>query len=195
MQCRSTHFRLFLTLALFFTPWLAQANPGHYESSFSHGLLHPLMGLDHICAMIAVGLWAAQRGGKAVWLLPVAFVVMMFAGGLLGKAGLALPQVEAGLLVSVLILGLLVAAAVRLPVWLSAMVAGVFAIFHGHAHAVETPMNVSALTYDVGFLLATAGLHLVGIAFGLAVARLGKISLVRYAGGAIVCCGVVLLAR
>lgn len=194
MQFRSRKSRLFIGFSVLLTPLLAQANPGVYGSGFSHGLLHPLTGLDHICAMLGVGLWAAQRGGKAVWMVPAAFVVTMFLGGLLGKFGVLLPQVEAGIMVSVLSLGLLIAAAVRLPVWLSAVIAGAFAIFHGHAHAMETPLNASALTYDLGFLLSTASLHMIGIGFGLAVAQFGKISLIRFAGGAIACCGVALLA-
>lgn len=127
-------------------------------------------------------------------MVPLAFVTMMLGGGLLGMSGVHLPQVETGILTSVLVLGLLVAAAVRLPLWLSAVVVGVFAVFHGYAHTIETPMNVSALTYNLGFLFSTALLHVIGIGFGLAVVRLGKVSLVRFAGGAIAVCGVVLLA-
>lgn len=127
-------------------------------------------------------------------MVPLAFVTMMLCGGLLGVSGVVLPQVELGIALSVLVLGVLVAAAARLPMGISAAIVGLFAIFHGYAHTVETPMNVSALTYDLGFTLSTMFLHVIGIGFGLAVVRFGKISLVRFAGGAIACCGVFLLA-
>ena len=175
-------------------PGLAQAHPGFHAAGFLHGAAHPVTGLDHICAMIAVGLWAAQRGGRAVWLVPVSFVSMMLVGGVLGAMGMPLPQVETGIALSVLVLGLLVCAAVRLPVWASALIVGMFAIFHGYAHTTETPMNVSVLTYGIGFLLATAALHVVGIGLGLTLTRLRNVSLVRFAGGAIAVCGVVFLA-
>ena len=195
MQNRFNKSWLPVVLLLLAIPCLAQANPGLYGTGFSHGLLHPLTGFDHICAMLAVGLWAAQRGGNAIWIVPSAFVGMMFLGGLLGEFGMPLPQVEVAIMASVLSLGLLVAAAIRLPVWLSSVIAGVFAIFHGHAHAMETPMNVSAVTYVLGFILSTSLLHVVGIGFGLAMVRFGKISLVRFAGSAIACCGVLLFVR
>ena len=143
--------------------------------------------------MLAVGMWAAQRGGRATWMMPLAFLAMMFSGAILASLGVNLPQVEAGIALSVLILGLLVAAAVRLPIWAGAMVVGAFAVLHGHAHALETAPNAVAWAYDSGFLLSTAALHAVGILFGMAVARFGEVSLVRYTGGAIALCGVVLI--
>ncbi len=194
MQNRTSSSRLFLVLSLLLAPALAQAHPGFHAAGFLHGAAHPVTGLDHICAMIAVGLWAAQRGGRAVRMVPLSFVSMMLVGGVLGAMGMALPQVETGIALSVLVLGLLVSAAVKLPLWASAAVVGMFAILHGHAHATETPMNVSALTYGLGFLASTAALHIVGIGFGLTLTRLEKVSLLRFAGGAIAVCGVVLLA-
>jgi len=144
--------------------------------------------------MLAVGLWAAQRGGRAIWIMPLSFVSMMLAGGTLASFGIVLPMVETGIALSVLCLGLLVSAAVRMPMWSSSAVAGLFAILHGHAHAMELPMNALALPYSAGFAVSTVALHLVGIGFGLAVARLGKVAAVRIAGGAIALCGVFLLA-
>ena len=194
MQIRTSPSRLILVFSMLLAPALAQAHPGFHAAGFLHGTAHPLTGLDHICAMIAVGLWAAQRGGRAVWLVPVSFVSMMLVGGTLGAVRMPLPQVETGIALSVLVLGLLVCAAVRLPMWASALIVGIFAIFHGFAHTTETPMNVSVLTYGMGFLLSTAALHVVGIGLGLTLTRLGNVSLVRFAGGAIAVCGVVFLA-
>jgi urease accessory protein len=133
---------------------------------FLHGLQHSLSGLDHLCAMLAVGLFAAQRGGRALWLVPLAFVGAMLLGGLLGASGVALPLVEQGILASVLVLGLLVAAAVRVPMAASVAVVGAFALLHGHAHGTEIPSTASGATYALGFTAAAAGLHLAGIGMG-----------------------------
>jgi urease accessory protein len=187
------HRGLFL-LPLLLIPSLAQAHPGlpGHTHGFANGLAHPLTGLDHICAMIAVGLWAAQRGGRALWLVPLTFVLVMTAGAALGMAGVSLPFVETGIIASVLILGVLIAAAVRLPPAISAVIVGVFALFHGLAHGMEIPDNTSGLAYGAGFILATAGLHLLGIGLGLQAQRLGSARLIRWAGGAIAAGGVYL---
>jgi urease accessory protein len=158
-----------------------------------HGLQHPLTGLDHICAMIAVGLWAAQLGGRAIWLVPLSFVTVMTLGGALAMAGVALPFVEPGIVLSVLVLGVLVAAAVRLPAAASAAIVGAFALFHGHAHGTEIPASASGLAYAVGFIAATVGLHLSGIAFGALVQRRYSTAVVQCAGAAIAACGVYLV--
>ena len=128
-----------------------------------HGFQHPLGGLDHLAAMVAVGLWAGIAGGRRVWVWPLAFVAMMVVGGLLGRAGVALPMVEPVIALSVVVLGVLVAATIRVPVALGAVIVAVFAIFHGHAHGAEAP-ETGWLGYAAGFVVATALLHAVGIA-------------------------------
>ncbi|HUZ07420.1 MAG TPA: HupE/UreJ family protein [Candidatus Paceibacterota bacterium] len=175
-------------------PTLAQAHPGlpGHTHGFTNGVLHPLTGLDHICAMLAVGLWAAQRGGRAVWLVPATFVSVMIAGGMLGMGGVGIPYIEQGIAASVLVLGLLIAAAVRLPVAASMAVVGLFALFHGYAHGAEMPATASGLAYGLGFVLATIGLHLTGIGLGLAGQKIVSAQFVRCLGGAIAACGVFL---
>jgi urease accessory protein len=186
--------RLFPLLAVLLLPTLAQAHPGipGHTHGFANGLAHPLTGLDHICAMVAVGLWAAQRGGRALWLVPSVFVSVMILGGALGMASVPVPFVEPGIAASVLVLGVLIAAAVRLPLPVSAVLVGVFAIFHGYAHGAEMPASASGLAYGLGFVAATASLHLLGIGLGLLARRFASARLVRYAGGAIAVCGIYL---
>ena len=136
-------------------------------ASFAAGIGHPLSGLDHMTVMVAVGLWAALKGGRALWAWPAAFVGVMLVGAALGMLGVPVPFVEPGILASVVALGLLVALAVDLPVAAGAVVIGVFALFHGHAHGTEVPENASGLAYMAGFALATALLHGAGIAAAL----------------------------
>jgi urease accessory protein len=156
------------------------------------GLAHPLGGLDHILAMVAVGLWAAQRGGRALWIAPVTFVSVMAIGAGLGIAGFSLPLVAQGILASVLVLGVLIAAAVRLPLMASILLIGLFALFHGHAHGTEMAPAISSLIYGLGFMIATAALHAAGIGLGLAARQAGSGLAIRYAGGAIAACGLAL---
>jgi urease accessory protein len=183
--------RLLPLLAVFLLPALAQAHPGvpGHTHGFANGLAHPLTGLDHICAMVAVGLWAAQR---ALWLVPSVFVSVMILGGVLGMAAVPIPFVEPGIAASVLVLGVLIAAAVRLPLPASALLVGLFAVFHGYAHGAEMPASASGLAYGLGFVAATASLHLSGIGLGLLAQRFGSARLVRYAGAAIAACGIYL---
>ena len=136
-------------------------------TSFSAGFMHPLSGLDHMTVMVAVGLWAAMKGGRAVWAWPLAFVGVMLAGAALGMAHVPIPFVEPGILASVVALGLLVALAVDLPVSASIAVIAVFALFHGHAHGTEVPENAGGIEYMAGFALATALLHGIGITLGV----------------------------
>ncbi len=131
------------------------------------GLRHPVSGLDHILAMVAVGLWGAQLGPPAIWLLPVTFPMVMAFGGMLGLMGWALPGIEIGIAVSAIILGVMVGWEARLPLWAAAAIVGFFAIFHGHAHAAELPAGADALLYSIGFVVATGCLHAAGIGIGL----------------------------
>jgi len=157
---------------------------------FAAGFAHPFSGLDHVLAMVAVGLWAVRLGGRAVWLVPTAFVAMMLVGGALGMLGVALPAVELGILGSVLLLGLMVALSLRLPVALGMALVGVFALYHGHAHGNEMPATEAAGLYGLGFAAATAALHLIGIGLGLAL-RTGPA--MRWSGAGIAAAGLVLL--
>ena len=167
----------------------AFAHPGHGAESFAAGVAHPLTGLDHIAVMVAVGLWAALKGGKAIWAWPLAFVGVMLVGGTLGMVHVPLPFVEPGILASVVALGLLVALAVDLPISAGVAIISVFALLHGHAHGTEVPEDAAGLDYMAGFALATAMLHLVGIAAGLA-SGLKYRALARAAGAACAAIGV-----
>jgi len=160
---------------------------------FAGGLHHPIGGLDHLLAMVAVGLWAAQLGGRSNWAVPASFMGVMLVGGLLGMAGIALPFIEGGILISVLGLGVLIAASARLPLAASAALVGVFAIFHGYAHGAEMPAGASGLLYVAGFLLSTGFLHLAGIALGVGMRKLSAPVVVRFAGAAIFAAGIATL--
>ncbi len=151
------------------------------------GVRHPLMGLDHLIAMIAVGLWAGQMGGKARWKVPCAFVALMLAGGALGLAGIPLPFVESGVVASVFVLGLLVAAAVRWRPLASVALVGVFAVFHGHAHAAEVAAGASGLEFIAGFAVTTTALHGVGLLLAAVLERLDRPALLRWAGALVAC--------
>ncbi len=166
---------LVLAAALFmFTAGEASAHTG-LETGFTlvDGALHPLGGLDHLAAMISVGLWAALAGGKRLWVWPVAFVIMMLVGGFMGHAGIELPVVEPAIALSVIVLGLAVALGLKTPVALGATLVGAFALFHGHAHGAEAPAT-GWYGYAAGFAAATVLLHVAGIAIGLAMARLAS---------------------
>lgn len=192
LASHSRTLRASLLLA-FCLPNLAHAHIGTgHASGLMHGMTHPVSGLDHLCAMIAVGLWAAQCGGRTLWLVPLAFVSVMTVGGMLGAMGLPLPMVEQGIAASLLVLGLLIAAAVRLPLAASMSIVALFALFHGHAHGAEMPGTASGFAYGLGFVLVTASLHLLGMGAGLLVQKWGSALHIRYAGGAVTCCGVYL---
>ncbi|GAA4176361.1 HupE/UreJ family protein [Shinella granuli] len=157
-------------LAVTAAPAFAHLNPEEH-GSFMAGVSHPLFGLDHILVMVAVGLWAAQIGGKALWGVPAAFVATMAIGFGLALAGVDLPFVEPAILASVVALGLLVAMAVKLDTTASAAIVAIFALFHGHAHGGELG-SAGALEFGIGFVVATALLHVAGIGLGLSIARL-----------------------
>jgi urease accessory protein len=158
------------------------------------GFAHPFSGLDHLLAMVAVGVWAAQIGRPALWLLPVAFPAAMALGGALGATGFDVPFVEAGIAGSVAVLGLLIAMAVRPPVHIAAALIVVFALCHGHAHGTELPETASPLLYGIGFVLATAILHAIGLGFGVLARYPFGLKAVRVGGGAIAVAGVALVA-
>lgn len=159
---------------------------------WTQGFSHPFSGLDHILAMVAVGIWAAQAGRPTLWVLPVVFPLAMAAGGLLGFVGLPVPGIEAGIAASVLALGLLIAFQAKPPLALSIALVALFALFHGHAHGTELPLVASPLLYGLGFLLATGLLHLVGIGIGH-VARLpAGMRMARVGGSVIAAVGVAL---
>ena len=159
------------------------------------GLLHPLSGADHVLAMIAVGLWGAQLGAPAIWVLPVAFPLVMAMGGMLGFLGVPIPGVEYGIAASAIVLGAAVAFEVRPVLVVAALLVGCFAIFHGHAHGTELPPGQSALLYSMGFVIATGCLHALGIGIGTVHRRSWGRQLLRGAGTAVAVGGVFFLWR
>lgn len=178
----------------------ALAHPGHPESvmnvsaSFMSGFEHPFSGIDHLLAMLAVGLWAAQNKQRALWVLPLAFPLMMVVGALLAIGGLNVPAVETGIAASVAVLGLLIAFAVRMPLWGSTLVVSLFALFHGYAHGTELPHGSSAAMVGAGFVLATAVLHAAGLIVGIVAGRKMADHMVRIGGVGIAAVGAYLLA-
>jgi len=175
----------------------AFAHVGHGETDgFIHGFLHPVGGLDHLLAMVSVGLLAAFLGARAVWAVPLSFLVMMAAGAGLAMGGFELPYVELGISLSVIVLGCAVALRLPLPMIVASALVGGFAIFHGFAHGVEMPADASGASYGAGFLLATALLHLAGVVAGFALTRLSwnAAFMSRVAGGAIALAGITLAA-
>lgn len=180
-------------LGLVATP--AFAHPGHEAATgFAQGFLHPLSGLDHVLAMVAVGLIAARIGGRALLLVPLAFLGMMMVGGGLGVAGIAVPFVEIGIALSVVVLGAALALRPALPVAAAMILVGAFAVFHGHAHGAEMPETATGLAYGAGFVGATALLHAVGLGLGLSAGRLARsLPALRVAGAGLAVAGLGLL--
>ena len=182
---------LLLTAA---APAMAHPQQGQAQGFFT-GVQRPISGLDHVLAMVSVGLWGAQLGAPAVWLLPVAFPMMMAAGGFLGLIGVALPGVEIGIALSALMLGVMVAIEARPPLAVAATLVAFFAIFHGHAHGTELPAGADGLSYSIGFVLATGCLHAIGIAIGVVHKwPAGRVAL-RVAGSAVAIAGGAFLWR
>jgi urease accessory protein len=179
-----------ITVAFTLFSEIALAHQGGVIGGFTSGFTHPILGWDHVIAMVAVGLWGAFLGMPALWVLPVVFPLVMAFGGALGVLGIPVPSIETGIAVSSIVLGLMVAFAVRPPIWIAAVIVAAFAIFHGHAHGTELPGAANPITYSLGFVIATGLLHLLGIAFGLLVRwPLGKIA-VQAGGGVIAVLGV-----
>ncbi len=176
---------LLLALALLgAAPAFAHTGEG-LVGGFMSGFLHPVLGWDHVVAMVAVGLWGAFLRAPAIYILPIVFPVIMAFGGAAGVVGAPLPFVEAGIALSSIVLGLLIAFAVRAPLWLAAIIVGFFAVFHGHAHGTELPQASNAMSFAIGFVLATGLLHLLGIGLGVLIGRPGGKVAVQIAGGLI----------
>ena len=184
-----------VALLCLLTVKLANAHEGGGATGgFLNGFMHPILGWDHVIAMLAVGLWGAFLGRPALWVLPIVFPMVMAFGGALGVAGMPVPAVETGIAVSAIVLGAMVAMAARPPIWVAAVIVGSFAIFHGHAHGTELPAAANPLAFSFGFVIATGCLHLAGIAFGLlAHWPAGKMA-VRTGGGLIALGGIAFLA-
>jgi urease accessory protein len=196
IECRFKARRGAALMVLALAPALAGAHEvAGQAAGFLAGLVHPVSGLDHVLAMIAVGLWGAVLGVPAIWVLPVAFPLVMALGGLLGLLGVQVPAVEIGIAVSAIVLGCMVLGAVRPPLWGAALIVVFFAIFHGHAHGRELPEGASALLYSLGFVIATGLLHAVGILLGVMHCwDLGR-RIVRAAGAGVALAGLFFLWR
>jgi len=175
-----TRFAAAAALTLLATP--AFAHTGLHTTGFTAGLGHPFSGLDHVLVMAGIGIWAAQLGGRNLWRVPAAFVATMMLGAGLALVSVPLPAVELGIAGSVIVIGILVGLGARLPAGAAMALAALMALFHGHAHGTELPAMASASSYAVGFLLATAALHVIGLGLGLAVFRNARPDLLRLAG-------------
>jgi urease accessory protein len=187
---------LALLFALTFWTQSALAHPVKGQAvGFLTGFLHPISGLDHVVAMIAVGLWGAQLGAPAIWLLPVAFPIVMAFGGMLGLMGVPLPGTEIGIAASAIMLGALVMLEIRPPLAAAAVVVSFFAIFHGHAHGSELPPGQDALLFSIGFVIATGCLHAVGISIGLIHKWPWGQRALRVAGGGVAAAGLFFMWR
>jgi len=179
-------------LPLLATPLLAHTGKGHV-AGFLSGFQHPWSGLDHVAAMVAVGIWGAQLGNPAIWVLPVAFPMLMAVGGVLGLLGVPLPGIEVGIALSALFLGMMVLGERKPRLAVAVAVVGVFALFHGHAHGTELPSGQSALLYSMGFVVGTGTLHGVGISLGLAHRWPAGRAALRVAGACIAMAGLFFL--
>ena len=188
-----TTFVIFLV----FAPAAALAHPEHDGAGgLAHGLFHPLTGIDHVLAMIAVGVLAAQYGGRALWLVPMSFLVAMAAAGAIGMAGIPVQIVEAGIGLSVVVLGLMIAFQIKSPTSVAMLVVGFFALFHGYAHGSEMPDGLAGLSFAAGLLVATALLLSAGAGLGLILQRrTSSRRLIQAGGGAMALVGIAVLAN
>ncbi len=189
----SRTFNLSLVLLLLSSGAFAHQQGAVDSGSFVTGFMHPFGGLDHLLAMLAVGMWGARLGMPALWMLPVAFPMLMAMGGVMGILALPLPSIELGIALSVVVLGGVILASVKPPLWASILIVSFFALFHGYAHGAELPQQSDPLPYSVGFVVATGLIHIAGILIGF-VTRLphGMLAL-RAGGGAIAATGIFLL--
>lgn len=188
-----TTFAIFFVLA----PAAALAHPGHDGAGgLMYGFVHPVTGIDHVLAMIAVGVLAALYGGRALWLVPLSFVAAMAIAGVIGMAGIVIPVAEVGIGVSVVVLGLAIAFQLRPPTFVAMAVVGFFALFHGYAHGAELPDGITGLSFALGFLFATALLHGTGVGLALLMQRQASSRrLLQVGGGAMALVGIAVLAN
>ena len=182
-------YSFFVTLSLLAPETASAHTDGGLAGGFVSGFVHPILGWDHVVAMVAVGLWGAFLGAPAIWILPVVFPLVMAFGAVLGVLGVPVPAIETGIAGSAVVLGLLILLAARLPLWLAGIIVGVFAIFHGYAHGAELPEAANPFAYGVGFVIATGLLHLAGIALGLLIRWPAGVYAVRACGGVIAAVG------
>ena len=180
---------------LLIAPALAFAHVGQGDVSggFLAGVEHPIRGLDHVAAMVAVGIWGAQLRAPAIWVLPVTFPLVMSFGGILGGLGVPIPGIEIGIAASAIVLGAMGAFAARPPLWIAGVIVGVFAIFHGYAHGAELPESANAIFYAMGFVMVTGSLHILGILIGLVNKWRAGEKFLRSGGVLIALCGVYFL--
>ena len=171
----------------------AHVGQGDVSGGFLAGLDHPVMGLDHVVAMVAVGIWGAQLPAPAIWVLPVTFPLVMSFGGVLGGLAVPIPGIEIGIAASAIVLGAMVAFAARPPLWVAAVIVGIFAIFHGYAHGAELPESVNAISYAMGFVVATGSLHALGILIGVINKWQAGAKCLRAGGVLIALCGIYFL--
>jgi urease accessory protein len=174
---------------------LAHAGGESAGAGFLTGFQHPLGGIDHVLAMLAVGMWGAQLGSPAIWALPVAFPMVMAFGGVAGILGVPLPAVELGVTISVLVLGSMIALDRCPPLWGAALIVAFFAVFHGYAHGAELPGKAGAVAYSAGFVVATGLIHVTGIGIGFVVKVPHGSEILRIGGGAIALAGVLLAVQ
>jgi urease accessory protein len=175
-----------ITLLFITLPGIALAHaPEGAGGGFMTGFLHPILGFDHLIAMVAVGLWGAFLGDRAIWILPIVFPTIMAVGAAIGIMGLEIPLVEFVIALSGVVLGILIAVRVRAPLAIAMVLVGIFGIFHGYAHGLEMPEQISAITYGAGFVIGTGLLHMAGIGLGFATRLPRGELLVRGCGGVI----------
>jgi urease accessory protein len=171
----------------------AHVGQGDISGGFLAGLEHPVFGLDHVVAMVAVGIWGAQLRAPAIWVLPVTFPLVMSFGGVLGGLGVPIPGIEIGIAASAIVLGTMIALAARPPLWVAAAIVGTFAIFHGYAHGAELPESANAISFAMGFVIATGSLHALGILIGVINKWPVGVKILRGGGVLIALCGVYFL--
>jgi len=177
---------LFLVIS---SPAIAHTGEG-ITGGFMSGFMHPIAGFDHVTAMVAVGILGAFLGRPAIWVLPVVFPLVMAFGGVIGIMGIDIPHIETGIAVSSIVLGLIIALALQMPLWIAAILVAIFSIFHGHAHGTELPNAANPLSYSVGFVVSTGLLHLAGIAIGELIRWPAGVVIARGIGGVIALAGV-----
>lgn len=183
-----------LVFSLLMMPAYAFAHSAQLGTGFVSGLCHPVLGPDHLLAMLAVGIISAQIGGKAIWIVPSNFVLCMIIGAFAGAYSVSVPMVESGVSLSVVVLGISIAADKRLPVFITLIFVGFFGFFHGHAHGTEIPQTAAPAFFGAGFVIGTAAIHLAGVLVGLMPKRFKKsLPVLRFGGAVITCFGIMFL--